>query len=135
MIRYTTSLEEITAEQLTGFCVGWSNPPSPETHLKILQGSSHVVLALDEASDRVIGFVTALSDGVICAYISLLEVLPSYQKRGIGKELVSRMLRQLEPLYAIDLLCDPKLQGFYEKVGMIRASGMLIRNFERQSGV
>ena len=39
------------------------------------------MLARDDAG-RVVGFVTAISDGVLSAYIPLLEVLPEYQGAG-----------------------------------------------------
>ena len=81
---YTSSLEGITPEQLEGFFFGWPNPPSPRTHPRILKGSSHVVLGLD--GERVVGFVNAISDGVLSAYIPLLEVRPPYQGRGVGSE-------------------------------------------------
>jgi hypothetical protein len=50
--------------------------------LSLLAGSDHVVLAIDKASGDVVGFITALSDGVLCAYISFLEVVPGYRQRG-----------------------------------------------------
>lgn len=123
---------------LTGFFVGWPHPPSPERHLQLLQQSNHVCLAIDRSADsfnsRVVGFITALSDGVLAAYISLLEVLPSYQGQGIGKELTRQMLHQLQHLYMVDLLCDPPLQRFYSRCGMNPTTGMMIRNYDRQSG-
>ncbi|MBA4494950.1 GNAT family N-acetyltransferase [Paenactinomyces guangxiensis] len=134
-MRYDSSLEGITFDMLQGgFFAGWTNPPSPETHLKLLQGSYRVVLAIDEEVNQVIGFINAVSDGVLAAYIPLLEVLPAYRGRGIGKELVHRMLGKLKHLYMIDLLCDEELQTYYEKIGMKRASGMMIRNYQNQSG-
>lgn len=133
MIKYTSSLEHITKDMLQGFFVDWPNPPSSKSHLKILKGSYIVWLALKDK--RVIGFITAISDGVLSAYIPLLEVLPEYQNMGIGKELVSRMLESLKHLYMIDLLCDKKLQGYYNKFKMTNATGVILRNYERQSGV
>jgi ribosomal protein S18 acetylase RimI-like enzyme len=132
MIQYQTSLEDIRADQLEGFFVGWPNPPTPKTHLEILKRAAHVVLALGDSS--VIGFVTAISDGILCAYIPLLEVLPSHQHQGIGSELMRRMLETLREIYMIDLLCDPDLQVFYSRVGMEKSSGMLVRNYASQSG-
>lgn len=134
MVKYVYDLGAIEAAQLQGFFVGWPNPPKPETHLKLLRGSSHAVLALDEASGRVVGFITAISDGVLSAYIPLLEVLPEWQGRGIGQELTRRMLDELRHLYMVDLLCDAELQPFYKRTGMFPATGMMIRNFDRQSG-
>ena len=34
----------------------------------------------------------------------------------------------------VDLLCDRELQGFYQRHGMMPASGMMLRNYDRQSG-
>ena len=134
MISYTDSLDGVTEDQLSGFFVGWPSPPSPETHLKILEGSSVVVLAVDEAESRVVGFVTAVTDGVLAAYVPLLEVLPEYQHRGIGGELVRRVMDELDGFYMVDLLCDPHMDAFYSRFGMKPAHAMAVRRYERQSG-
>ena len=34
---------------------------------------------------------------------------------------------ELDDFYAVDLMCDPELQPFYERFGMHRATGMIIR--------
>ena len=133
MITYTDDLAGVQPEQLAGFFEGWPNPPSPEAHLRILSGSSHVVLAT--ASDgQVVGFVTAISDGVLTAYVPLLEVLPSYRRQGIGTELIHGLLRKLDGFYSINLHCNPELQPFYESFGMRALGGMAIRNYSAQSG-
>lgn len=134
MIHYTDSLAGITPDTLTGFFVGWPNPPAPETHLRILEGSYAIILAVDAASRRVVGFVNAVSDGVLAAYIPLLEVLPEYQKKGVGRELMRRIIEKLSGLYMIDLLCDADLQPFYAGLGMKPAEGMLVRNYQHQTG-
>ncbi|MCA9910466.1 MAG: GNAT family N-acetyltransferase [Anaerolineae bacterium] len=132
-MRYVTSLDGITADQLRGgFFEGWPNPPSAETHLRMLRNSSAIVLALD--ADTVVGFVNAISDDVLAAYIPLLEVLPGYRGQGIGGELMKRILDNLRHLYMIDLMCDSNLQPFYEQFAMQRYSGMIMRNYDRQSG-
>ncbi len=133
-INYTSSLDGVTPERLQGFFVGWPNPPSPATHLEILRGSDEVVLAIDERSGDVVGFITATTDRVISAFIPHLEVLPKFQGNGIGSELVRRMLRKLERFYSIDLMCDPDVQPFYERLGLRPYSGMVMRRFENQSG-
>ncbi len=132
MIRYQHNLEHIVPENLEGFFVGWLNPPTPAKHLEILRGSSHVCLALED--DRVVGFITAISDGILTAYIPSLEVLPEFQAQGIGRELMRQMLERLSGFYMIDLMCDDNMKGFYAKCGMLEAQGMVIRNYKRQSG-
>ncbi|MGE7749869.1 GNAT family N-acetyltransferase [Lysinibacillus fusiformis] len=135
MLLYKNNLEDISSDMLKGFFVDWPNPPSPQTHLKLLENSSKVVMALDEQSNQIVGFITAISDGVLSAYIPFLEVLPAYKSKGIGKELINRMLIELQYIYMIDLCCDDDLVPLYEKFGMMKSNGMLIRNYGMQSGV
>jgi len=129
MIEYTDRLCGITPRMLEGFFAGWKAPPDPDVHLRILRGSSHVVLAVDSSCSQVVGFVTALSDGVQSAFIPLLEVLPDYQGRGIGTELMRRVLEKLEGIPTIDLTCDCVLQAFYSRFGMWPSVGMVIRDY------
>jgi hypothetical protein len=67
VIEYVTSLDDITSSQLNGFFVGWPNPPGNETFLKLLKGSYKIVIALE--NEKIIGFISAISDGVLSAYI------------------------------------------------------------------
>jgi hypothetical protein len=85
MITYQDSAEAVTAAQLTGFFAGWPNPPSPENHLRILRGSDFVLLARDEKTGHIVGFITAITDGVSVAYLPHLEVLTEYQDRALGR--------------------------------------------------
>lgn len=91
-----------------------------------------MVLALDEG--KVVGFINAISDGVLSAYIPLLEVLLEYQQRGIGSELVGLMLAKLGDFYMVDLLCESQLQPFYARLGMRPAVGIPLRDHAKQSG-
>lgn len=134
MISYRFSSEGLTPSQIQGFFDGWPRKPSLETHLRLLAKSDEVVLAFDEHTECVVGFVTAITDHVLSAYIPLLEVLPEYRGRGIGRELVRKMLERLDGLYMVDVLCDEPLQGFYATLGMGPATGAALRNYERQSG-
>lgn len=127
-IEYRDSVQGITEDQLEGFFVGWKKIPPPEVHLQALCSSGHVVLALDTNTNKVVGFISALTDTVMTAYIPLLEVLPSYQSKGIGTELVRRMLKKLESLYMVDLLCEADRQSFYEQFGMQKTTAMMLRN-------
>ncbi len=127
MIEYTGSLAGIEPGQLRGFFVDWPRPPSPETHLRLLAGSDHVVLAIDSDTRHVVGYVTALTDGVLTGFIPLLEVIPAYQRQGIGRALMERMHERLGHLPNVDLLCGPDVMPFYERFGMRHVDGMVIR--------
>lgn len=131
MIGYQDHLDGVTPARLSDFWSGWPSPPTPELHMRILAGSEAVVLATDtEADDRVVGFITAVGDGILASYIPLLEVLPAYRGRGIGTELVRRMLERLRDRYMIDLVCDEDLVPFYERVGLMRYGAMVKRQPE-----
>ena len=134
MIEYRDSADDITPEMLAGFFVGWPNPPSPTTHLRILTSSDVVALVVDRNAGRVAGVAAALTDGILVAYLSMLEVLPAYQGRGIGSALVQHVRDHLGGLYAIDLMCDPDVQPFYARLGLRPAHGMIRRIYEAQSG-
>ena len=134
MIEYIYTSEGIMPQQIQGFFEDWPDPPSPETHLRLLANSDEIVLAVDDETGNIVGYITAISDNVLSAYIPLLEVLPEYRGRGIGRELVRRILDRLKGLYMVDLLCDSDLQPFYASLGMVPVTGMMLRNYGRQSG-
>lgn len=136
MITYLETMpaiaETITADHLHGFFTGWWRKPTPDALLRILRGSDHAVVAFDGEAGQVVGYITAISDGVSCAYIPHLEVLESRRGQGIGSALVRRLLEQLNNLYAIDLMCDADVQPFYARLGFQPSTGMIIRNYDRQ---
>jgi len=82
--------------------------------------------------DKCVGFINALSDGVFYSYIPLLEVLPSYQGKGIGVKLLQCMVESLQNMYAIDIVCDESVASFYKDKGFIRCAGMVKINYENQ---
>ena len=133
-IEYTTDMSSITEDMLSGFFVGWPNPPSKTMHYKILLSSYCSFLAIDKDSKRVVGFINAISDGVLTAYIPLLEVLPEYQGKGIGNELVRQILEELNDLYMIDICHDKELSNYYAKFGAHQSYSSLFRNYNAQSG-
>ena len=129
---YSKDLDHVVIGE--GFFNGWPNPPNNSKHREILEKSYKAIVAIDKTSGEIVGFINAVSDGVLSAYIPLLEVLEEYQDQGIGTELVRMMIKELDYLYMVDLLCDKDLQLFYEKLGMHRSQGMIVRNYNRQSG-
>jgi ribosomal protein S18 acetylase RimI-like enzyme len=134
MIKYIDVVDGIKPENLRGFFVGWPNHPSPEKHLEILKNSDYVVLAIDKNTGNVVGFINALADKVLYAYIPLLEVIPGYQGQGISTKLINFMLEKLKHYYAIDICCDDELEPFYKKFNFYKVAGMIRRNCNNQRG-
>ncbi len=131
-VQITFGTDGLTAQQLLGFFVGWPEPPTSDRRLAILRAADEVATARD-AGGIVIGFATAITDGVFAASIPLVEVLPEWQERGIGSSLVSAMLGRLGDCYMIDLACDDNLVPFYSRVGGSRLNAISWRNYERLS--
>jgi ribosomal protein S18 acetylase RimI-like enzyme len=130
VVTYADTPEGLTPADLQGFFVGWPRPPAPERRLDLLRGSDLVSLAYEGAS--LVGFATAISDGVLAAYIAFLEVLPSHQGQGIGTALVRRLLDRLDDLYMVDVVCDASVEPFYERLGFLTLDrGMGLRRRDR----
>ena len=128
-------MEAVSENMLDGgFFAGWPNPPDAATHLKLLCGSYCAYVAVDVVTGKVVGFINAVSDGVLTAYIPLLEVLSDYQGHGIGGALMKHMLAALDGLYMIDVVCDKKIQPFYAKFGATNWTASIFRNHMMQSG-
>lgn len=133
-IDYVSTLDGVTADDLCGgFWAGWPTPPSPEMHMATLRGSEAFVLAVDDTAapgtpGRVVGFVNAVGDGVLAAYVPCLEVLPAWQGQGIGSELVRRILAALPSRYMVDLVCDEDTVPFYERLGFTPYRAMIRRD-------
>lgn len=132
-IFYTSDKKWIERINALGFFVGWPNPPSGQTLKKILTNSQYIYLAIE--NEKLVGFINAISDQVLSAYIPLLEVLPEYQGKGIGQKLVSRIKEDLSIYYMIDICCDDEVVSFYEKSGFRKGSSVMIRNYKHQSGI
>ncbi len=129
MISYQSNLNNINQDMLEGFFVGWKKPISKKNHFQILQNSQYKVLAIDNETQKVIGFINALSDKTHFAFIPMLEVLPEYQNQGIGTKLMEILLNELKPITNIDLTCDQPLQSFYKRFKMLESHGMVIRKY------
>ena len=116
----------IAGTELAGFFEGWASKPSASVLLSILAGSycSFVARTRD---GRVVGIGSAISDGVLSASISLLEIVPEFRGAGIGSRLVELLLARLDGFYMVDLTCDVELVPFYQRFGMTAGTAMSLR--------
>lgn len=70
--------------------------------------------------EKLIGYVDSVSNGVTDAYIQDLMVNPEYQERGIGTELMNRIIEMLKErsIYMISVIYgDAELAPFYKRFG------------------
>lgn len=69
---------------------------------------------------RLVGAGRALADGIDCAYLCDIALLPSHQGRGLGREIVRRLLDQVQGHRKIILYAVPGKEGFYRALGFRR---------------
>lgn len=84
----------------------------------------NLITAWDGA--RLVGLVCSLDDGAVTAYINYLIVHPDYQRMGIGKELMRRILNEYRDFMRVELIADAGATEFYDKLdfGAINAVPM-----------
>ena len=92
----------------------------------MLKGSSVVILARDPQTLTICGYVTALTDHVVCGYIFAIEVRPDYRNQGIGAELLKRVTERLT-VYGVYLSCASSMIPFYQAAGFKQVTGMARR--------
>jgi ribosomal protein S18 acetylase RimI-like enzyme len=81
---------------------------------------------------RLVGAGRALADGVDCSYICDVAILPSHQGRGLGRQIVARLVELSRGHRKIILYAVPGKEAFYRKLGFMRmATAMAI--FENQA--
>ena len=95
--------------------VGWSRMEK-EYRNPLLTAFYHFAVYEKEA---LIGYIDCVSNGVTDAYIQDLMVHPDYQGRGLGTDLMKKMIDYLKKIhiYMISVVFEEKLKPFYEKFG------------------
>jgi len=103
--------------------VGWT-PIAMEQVENGLQHTAHLVCVKD--GDQVVAMARILWDGGYQAQLADVMVLPAYQRQGIGKEMVTRLINwlqsQLKPGWRIKLSLSAAegKEPFYEKLNFRR---------------
>lgn len=87
--------------------------------LRIAFGNSRFVCAVFE-DGRLVGVGRVLADGVDCAYVCDVAVLPSHQGTGLGKQIVARLVERSRGHKKIILYAVPGKEPFYKKFGFKR---------------
>jgi len=119
-IVYNDSKKDLPSEQLHELFVsaGWSDGSDTADMIKNYNlpfiNSTLVISAWD--NDRLIGAVRVLSDKMFRSIIYDLLVLPEFQNKGIGKELIKRCIEHF-PNSEWLVQTTEKISGYYEKFG------------------
>jgi GNAT superfamily N-acetyltransferase len=116
---FTDDLARIDWDELSAlYRVAPLGDKSP-ADLKLVFGNSLFrVFAFDER--RLIGAGRALADGRDCSYLCDVAILPDQQGRGLGKEIVARLVGMSAGHRKIILYSVPGKEPFYEAFGFRR---------------
>jgi GNAT superfamily N-acetyltransferase len=80
-----------------------------------LVNSHSLITAWD--GDRLVGLANAISDGFLVVYYPHFVVHPDYQRKGIGKEMMTRLMERYEGFHQHSVIADREAVAFYEKCG------------------
>ena len=100
--------------------VGWTNYTNqPQMLEQALSHSLTTYLARD--GEEIVGLVRLVGDGFSSVFVQDLIVLPSYQRQGIGSNLMKEALADYKDAYQIQLATEhtEKTLGFYRSLGMM----------------
>lgn len=97
----------------------WSAAENPEQLQRALMNSHTLVSAW--VGGRLVGLGNAISDGHLVVYYPHLLVLPEFQRKGIGKEIVRLLQAKYSEFHQQVLIADSGAVEFYRKCGFNRA--------------
>lgn len=99
--------------------VEWSSGKYPEKLVIAMKNFKTVFSAYD--SNKLIGMICVMDDGIMNAYIHYLLVNPLYQDKGVGKRLVELVKDKYKDYLRIAVIGYYKAEGFYKKMGFKKA--------------
>ncbi|BBM87870.1 GNAT family N-acetyltransferase [Candidatus Uabimicrobium amorphum] len=115
MYRFAEDLESVPWEELCDLYektdLGQRNPTELQ---QAFSQSSHVVLVYQDA--QIVGGGRAISDGVYYSGIFDIAVLPEHQGKGLGREIMNRLLAKLNKQFIV-LTTTVGKEEFYGKLG------------------
>jgi ribosomal protein S18 acetylase RimI-like enzyme len=118
-VSWTDNLADIDWEELSAlYRVAPLGDKAPADLQLVFGNSMFRVFAFDGGS--LVGAGRALADGRDCSYLCDIAVLPSYSGRGLGKQIVERLVRLSAGHRKIILYSVPGRESFYEAAGFRR---------------
>jgi len=86
---------------------------------RMVKNANLIVCARD--GKKLVGIARALTDFSYCCYLSDLAVDRDYHSKGIGKELVNKIIEAVSDEVMILLLSAPEAESYYLHIGFEKA--------------
>jgi ribosomal protein S18 acetylase RimI-like enzyme len=118
-IRWSEDLDEIDWTEASALyrAAPLGNKSAGDLEL-VFRNSLYRSFVFDEG--ELVGAGRVLADGRDCAYLCDVAVRPSHQGRGLGRDIVQRLVAVSRSHRKIILYAVPGREGFYEKLGFRR---------------
>ncbi len=120
-IRNSEGADGKTLKQFYQAC-GFDNGRSPEQYRRAFANSIARIAFLN---GEMVGAGRAITDGVRCAAMFDICVLPAHRRRGIGRMVVQSLLAVVPGQFAI-LSCTPDVHAFYAGLGFRPENGAMV---------
>nr|ARW64054.1 hypothetical protein [Chondria sp. (in: red algae)] len=121
---YFSLEKDINLYELEQLCdaVGWVRRPLKK--VKVAIENSFLIISIfyyNQDKKHLIGFARATSDESFNATIWDVVIHPEFQGKGLGKELMNEIIKQLRyyDISTITLFADPEVVKFYRNIGFI----------------
>lgn len=95
--------------------VGWKTAEYPNRLHCAIQNSDYVMSVWD--AGKLVGLISAISDGYINVFITYLLVHPDYQKTGLGTKMMHDFLAKFDGFGRRILTTEVDKKEYYEKFG------------------
>jgi GNAT superfamily N-acetyltransferase len=136
MITYSTThplTPEAFIDVLKRSTLGERRPiDDPQAIAGMVANAGLTVTAWD--GDKLVGVARSVTDFTYCCYLSDLAVDETYQRRGIGIELMARTQAELGPNCKLILLAAPAAADYYGHVGFEHHPRCWILDRDRRPG-
>jgi len=102
--------------------VGWISYTNKVSDLSTLLTPCQLVFSAWD-NTKLVGLIRTVGDGISIQYVQDLLVLPAYQKRGIGRELLQKIIEYSKDIRQLILITDGSEENkaaieFYKKQGL-----------------
>ena len=103
---------------LTDSTLGERRPVGDSERMEIMVRNANLIVTA-RIDGLLVGVARSLTDFVYCTYLSDLAVRRSFQRQGIGRDLI-RQTKLLAPQAKLILLSAPAAVDYYPRIGMTR---------------
>lgn len=110
--------------------LGERRPVDDIDRIKTMLANANLIITARD-NGKVVGVSRALTDFAFCTYLSDLAVDVSYQRSGIGKELI-RQTHLAAPQAKLILLSAPAAVNYYPRIGMKRHEHCFYMDSEKE---